>query len=78
MLKKQSFRARKAKVRGSFSIFRYFQTVRQIHAHSDFYLVISINILTGHQNSKNLKYWANDEPGFMTGLFYSTKILLKT
>ena len=23
------------------------------------------------QNSKNLKHWANDEPGFMTGLFHS-------
>ena len=32
----------------------------------------------GSENSKSLKYWANDEPGFMTGLFYSTKILLKT
>ena len=28
----------------------------------------------GPQNSKSLKYWANDEPGFMTGLFFSTKI----
>ena len=24
----------------------------------------------GSQNSKSLKYWANDEPGFITGLFY--------
>ena len=31
----------------------------------------------GPQNFKSLKYWANDEPGFLTGLFYSTKILLK-
>ena len=29
------------------------------------------------QSSKSLKCWANDEPGCMTGLFYSTKILLK-
>ena len=29
----------------------------------------------GPQNSRSLKYWANDETGFMTGLFYSTKIL---
>ena len=46
----------------------------QIYVHSFFYLAF----LTGPQNSKSLKYWANDEPGFMTGLFYSTKILLKT
>ena len=32
----------------------------------------------GPQNLESLKYWANDEHGFMTGLFYSTKILLKT
>ena len=32
----------------------------------------------GLQNSKMFKYRANDESGFMTGLFYSTKILLKT
>ena len=31
----------------------------------------------GPQNSKSLKYWANDEPGFMIGQFYSAKILLK-
>ena len=31
----------------------------------------------GPQNSKSLKYWPNDKPGFMTDLFYSTKILLK-
>ena len=36
------------------------------------------HFLIGPQNSKSLKYWANDEPGFMTGLFNSTKILLKT
>ena len=45
-----------------------------MHVHSVFFLAF----LTGPQNSKILKYWANDEPGFMTGLFYSTKILLKT
>ena len=32
----------------------------------------------GAQNFKSLKYWTDDELGFMTGLFYSTKILLKT
>ena len=32
----------------------------------------------GPQNSKSLKYWANDERGLMTGLFYCLKILLKT
>ena len=26
----------------------------------------------------SLKYWSNGEPGFMTDLFRSTKILLKT
>ena len=31
----------------------------------------------GSQNSKDMKYWANDEPWFVTGLFYSTKILPK-
>ena len=31
----------------------------------------------GPQNSKSLKYWANDEGWFMSSLFYSTKILLK-
>ena len=31
----------------------------------------------GPPNSKRLKYWANDEPGFMTEIFYSAKILLK-
>ena len=36
------------------------------------------HFLIGPQNSKSLKYWTNDEPGFMTGLFNSTKILLKT
>ena len=29
------------------------------------------------ENSKSLKYWTNDKPRFMTGLFFSTKILLK-
>ena len=28
----------------------------------------------GPQNSKSLKYWANDERGLMSGLFYSLKI----
>ena len=23
------------------------------------------DFLVGHQNSKSLKYWANDEPGFI-------------
>ena len=32
----------------------------------------------GPQNSKRLKYWAKYEPGLMTDLFYSTKILIKT
>ena len=32
----------------------------------------------GPQNSKRLKYWAKCEPGFVTDLFYSTKILIKT
>ena len=36
------------------------------------------HFLMGSQHSKSLKYWANDEPGFMTGLFYITMILLKT
>ena len=36
------------------------------------------HFLTGRQYSIRLKYWANDEPGFMTGPFCSTKILLKT
>ena len=36
------------------------------------------HFLTGRQYSISLKYWANDEPGFMTGPFCSTKILLKT
>ena len=31
----------------------------------------------GPQNPKSLKYWADDEGWFMSGLFYSTKILLK-
>ena len=31
----------------------------------------------GPQNSKNLKYWVNDEPSIMTDLFYSTKIIAK-
>ena len=34
--------------------------------------------LTGPQNSKSSKYWGNDEPGFMTALFHSTTILLKS
>ena len=42
-------------------------------------IIFSIHhFLTGPQNSKSLKYWANDKPGFMSGPFYSTKILLKT
>ena len=32
----------------------------------------------GTSNLESLKYWANDEHGFMTGLSYITKILLKT
>ena len=28
------------------------------------------------QNSKSLKYWPNDKLRFMTGLFYSVKVLL--
>ena len=32
----------------------------------------------GPQNSKSLKYWANDELGFMSGAFHKAKILLKT
>ena len=35
------------------------------------------HFLTGRQYSISLKYWANDETGFMTGPFCSTKILLK-
>ena len=34
-------------------------------------------VLTGLKNSKSLKYRVNDEPGFITDLSYSTKILLK-
>ena len=34
------------------------------------------HFLMGPWNCSSLKYWANDEPGFMTDLFYSTKILL--
>ena len=26
------------------------------------------HFLMGPQNSESLKYWANDEPGFMTGM----------
>ena len=41
-------------------------------------IVFSIqHFLTGLQNFKSLKYYANDELRFMTSLFYSTKILLK-
>ena len=41
-------------------------------------IVFSVyHFLTGPQNPKSLKYWAYGEPEFMTGLFYSTKILLK-
>ena len=47
---------------------------RHIHVHNVFYLAF----LTGPQNSKSLKYWTNGEPGFMTGLFYSTKQFVKT
>ena len=46
---------------------------RQINAHSVFFLAF----LTGHQSSNSLKYWDNDKPRFMTGLFYCTKMLLK-
>ena len=45
-----------------------------MHVHSVFLLAF----FAGPQNSKSLEYWANDEPRFMTGLFCSTKILLKT
>ena len=31
----------------------------------------SKHFLTGPQNFNGLKYWANDEPGFMTGLCFS-------
>ena len=44
-----------------------------MHVHSAFFL----SFFDGPQNSKSLKYWANDEPGFMSDLLYSTKILLK-
>ena len=44
-----------------------------MHVHSAFFL----SFFDGPQNSKSLKDWANAEPGFMSDLFYSTKILLK-
>ena len=82
MLKSQPFSAGKTKVRGSFSIFKCFQTVNNVLASSFSDQCMSIvfssyDFLMGPQNSKSLKYWANDKPGFMTGLFYNTKILLK-
>ena len=34
-------------------------------------IVFSVyHFLMGPQNSKSLKYWANGEPGFKTGLFH--------
>ena len=33
--------------------------------------------LMGPQNFRSLKYWANDEPRFMTGLFYSNQDIAK-
>ena len=45
----------------------------QIHVHSVFFLAF----FDRPQNSKSLKYWANNEPGFISGLFDRTKILLK-
>ena len=40
-------------------------------------MLSSKHLLTGPQNFKSLKYWVNNEPGFMAGLFYSTKIFAK-
>ena len=37
-----------------------------------------LEFLMRPQNSKSLKYWAKYEPGFMTELFRSTKILIKS
>ena len=37
-----------------------------------------MSIMTGSQNSKCLKHWANDELGLVSDLFYRTKILPKT
>ena len=34
-------------------------------------MVFLKHFLMESQNSKSLKHWANDEPGFITGLFYS-------
>ena len=31
----------------------------------------------GPQNLISLKYWVNDQPGCMIGIFYNSKILLK-
>ena len=31
----------------------------------------------GPQNFRSLKYWANDEPRFMTGPFYSNQDIAK-
>ena len=45
-----------------------------MYVHSVFFLAF----FDGPQNFKSLKYWANDEVGSMTGLLYSTKLLLKT
>ena len=43
------------------------------------FIVFSIwHFLTGPQNSKSSKNWANDKPRFMTGLFYNAKLFLKT
>ena len=78
MLKNLPFRARKSKVRGSFSIFKYFQIVIfSIKFPQYVCSVFFLAFFMGPENSKSLKYWANDEPGFMTGLFYSIMILLK-
>ena len=66
------------KVRGTFNIFKYFQTVNFSARNFPDKCIPTVIFLIGPQNSKSLKHWANDEPGFMSGLFYSTKVLLKT
>ena len=77
MLKNWLFRARNTKVRGSFSILKYFQTVNFLLQNFPDKHMSTVYFSAGPQNSRSLKNQANDECGFMTDLLFTAKNLTK-
>ena len=53
------------------SIFRLLNLWHKIFVTNHVLSIFFLAFLRGPHNSESFKYWANDEPGFMTGQFYS-------